>query len=147
MTVVKNSSYENTDTFESILESIGKNGFLTIDSIERLSKMFSMQSMSKVKEIMSEIIKVVFIPSNRTIWMKLGTDKDYIIYPHSYCSCMDFFIHGILKNRKYYCKHLIAQGIIEQLSVSNPKDIEMTEQDENFKEKVIQRLELEHFLN
>ena len=96
---------------------------------------------------MSEIVKVVFTPSNRQIWMKLGTDKDYIIYPRMYCSCMDFFLQGIIKKRTYYCKHLIAQGIVEELTKTNPNEIEIREKDENFKEKVTQNLGFEHFLN
>ncbi|TFG14086.1 MAG: hypothetical protein EU535_03980 [Promethearchaeota archaeon] len=146
MTAV-NSSNGKEDTFEKILVTIGKTGALTIDSIDRLSKVFSVAQISKVKEIMSEIVKVVFKPSNREIWMKLGTDKDYIMYPRVYCSCMDFFLHGIIKKRKYYCKHLIAQGIVEELTRSAPNEIEMMEKDENFKEKVTKNLEFEHFLN
>ena len=69
---------------------------LPINSIDRLSKVFSVPLISKVKDIMSEIVKVVFKPSNRQIWMKLGTDKDYIMYPRVYCSCMDFFLQGNL---------------------------------------------------
>ncbi len=79
--------------------------------------------------------------------MKLGTDKDYILYPKLYCSCMDFFLQGIQKNRKYYCKHLIAQGIVQVLSKNNPKNIEKVVNDEDFKGKVTQQLELEHFPN
>lgn len=124
---------------------IGKKGTLTIDSIDRLSKVFSVQQISKVKEIMSEIVKVVFKPSNRCVWLKLGTDKDYLLYPHAYCSCMDFFLQGILKNRKYYCKHLIAQGIVERLS--KEEDIEMMERDENFRERISQQLEFERYLS
>ena len=141
MNTVNNTS----DSFEKILDAIGKKGTLTIDSIDRLSKVFSVQQISKVKDIMSEIVKVVFKPSNRQLWMKLGTDKDYLIYPHVYCSCMDFFLQGILKKRTYYCKHLIAQGIVEKLSKTS--DIEIEKQDEKFKEIVSQQLELEHFLD
>jgi predicted nucleic acid-binding Zn finger protein len=147
LTGTTNSSLENNDSFEKILDSIGKKRALSIDIIDRLSKVFSIQQMTKVKEIISEIVKVVFKPSNRIVWMKLGTDKDYVIYPRVYCSCMDFFLQGIVKNRKYYCKHLIAQGIAEQLSKNNLSDIEMIERDENFKEKVTRQLELEHFLS
>ena len=133
------------DSFKKILENISHQGSLSIESIERLSDVFSVPQISKVKEIMSEIVKVVFHPSNRQVWMKLGTDKDYILYPHTFCSCMDFFLQGILKNRNYYCKHLIAQGIVEVLS--KHQDIEVIERDENFRERVSQRLELEHFLS
>lgn len=147
LTTAANSPDGKEDTFEKILVTIGKTGALTIESIDRLSKVFSVPQISKVKEIMNEIVKVVFKPSNRQIWMKLGTDKDYIIYPRVYCSCMDFFLQGIIKKRIYYCKHLIAQGIVEELTKTNPNEIEMIEKDENFREKVTQNLEFEHFLN
>ncbi len=139
-------SSKKTDSFKEILESIKQQGELTIDTFDRLSKLFSIQQISKVKEIMSEVVKVVFKPSNRQVWMKLGTDKDYIIYPRIYCSCMDFYLQGIIKNQEYYCKHLIAQGIVEILSENNPDEVEMIEQDKNFKEKITQQLEFEHFL-
>ena len=147
LTIAAISSDGKEDTFEKILDTIGKTGALTIESIDRLSKVFSVPQISKVKEIMSEIIKVVFKPSNREIWMKLGTDKDYIMYPRVYCSCMDFFLQGIIKKQKHYCKHLITQGIVEELTKNASNDIEMLEKDENFKEKVTQNLEFEHFLN
>ncbi len=147
MSTDSNSSNDKNDTFEKILDTIAKNGTLTINSIDRLSKVFSVPLISKVKEIMSEIVKVVFKPSNRQIWMKLGTDKDYIMYPRVYCSCMDFFLQGILKNRKYFCKHLIAQGIVEEITKVKVSDIEMMEKDESFREKVTQNLEFEHFLS
>ena len=135
------------DYFEKILETIHNEGKLSIESIDRLSNLFSVSQISKVKEILSEIVKVVFKPSNRVIWMKLGTEKDYLIYPREYCSCMDFFLQSILKNRKYYCKHLIAQGIVEEISKTRSTDIELNEKDENFKRKVTQNIEYEHFLN
>jgi predicted nucleic acid-binding Zn finger protein len=140
-----NALNNNSDSFEKILDTIGKEGALSIESIDRLSKVFSVQQISKVKEVMREIVKVVFKPSNRQVWMKLGIDTDYLIYPHVYCSCMDFFLQGILKKRVYYCKHLIAQCIIEKLSKAS--DIEIEKQDDKFKEIVSQQLELEHFLN
>ncbi|MBN2154984.1 MAG: hypothetical protein JW776_02960 [Candidatus Lokiarchaeota archaeon] len=132
--------------FEDILKNIAQKGILTIESIDRLSKLFSIEQISKVKEIMGEIVKVTFIPSSRIVWMKLGTDRDYLLYPKKYCSCMDFYLQGILKNRKYYCKHLIAQGIVAELTKKNPQSIEIVERDENFKEKVTQQLSFEHFL-
>jgi predicted nucleic acid-binding Zn finger protein len=144
---ITNSRKEQNDSFENILESIGKDGTLNIESIERLAKIFSIAQITKVKEILSEIVKVVFMPSHREIWMKLGTDKDYIIYPREYCSCMDFFLQGTLKNRKYFCKHLIAQGIVEEISKVRSTDVTLFEKDENFKKKVTHNIEYEHFLN
>jgi predicted nucleic acid-binding Zn finger protein len=133
-----------TDSFDKVLGDIGKHGSLELDSIKRLSKLFPVTQISKVKGIMNEIVKIVFKPSNRVVWMKLGADKDYIIYPKLYCSCMDFFLQGISKNRKYYCKHLIAQGIVEALS---SQEVIKEDLDDSFKERITQQLIFEHFPN
>ncbi len=64
----------------------------------------------------SRIKKYVFKPSNRTLWIAIGQNAEYLIYSHAgYCSCSDFYFR-VLDNEKAYCYHLLAQKIAEALN-------------------------------
>lgn len=64
----------------------------------------------------NRIKKYVFKPSNRTLWVAIGQNAEYLIYSHAeYCSCSDFYFR-VLDNEKAYCYHLLAQKIAEVLN-------------------------------
>lgn len=64
----------------------------------------------------NRIKKYVFKPSNRTLWVAIGQNAEYLIYSHAeYCSCSDFYFR-VLDNEKAYCYHLLAQKMAEVLN-------------------------------
>jgi predicted nucleic acid-binding Zn finger protein len=72
--------------------------------------------LSAVEKITLEQIRhYTFIPSGRDLWMVGGMERDYLIYPERYCSCMNFYMEGVVKNTRYLCKHLLAQQIFIRL--------------------------------
>ena len=64
----------------------------------------------------NRIKKYVFKPSNRTLWIAIGQNAEYLIYSNAgYCSCSDLYFR-VLDHEKAYCYHLLAQKIAEALN-------------------------------
>lgn len=42
------------------------------------------------------------------LWVYMGPQRDYVVIPGTYCSCMDFTIRVISQGVSPYCKHLLA---------------------------------------
>jgi len=64
----------------------------------------------------NRIKKYIFKPSNRTLWIAIGQNAEYLIYSNAgYCSCSDFYFR-VLDHEKAYCYHLLAQKIAEALN-------------------------------
>jgi predicted nucleic acid-binding Zn finger protein len=47
------------------------------------------------------------------IWVFYGKERDYLIVPKIYCSCMDFELNVIFRGVKKSCYHIITQHIAE----------------------------------
>jgi predicted nucleic acid-binding Zn finger protein len=63
----------------------------------------------------NRIKKYVFKPSNRTFWIAIGQNAEYLIYSNAgYCSCSDFYFR-VLDHEKAYCYHVLAQRLAETL--------------------------------
>ncbi len=63
----------------------------------------------------NRVKKYVFKPSNRTLWIAIGQNAEYLIYSNAgYCSCSDFYFR-VLDNEKAYCYHVLAQMLSEAL--------------------------------
>jgi predicted nucleic acid-binding Zn finger protein len=73
------------------------------------------------------ITKYIYKPSNRIVWTALGTEREYIIYPKLFCSCIDFYKEVVIKKSRKFCKHLIAQIISESLNSYNETELEDNE--------------------
>jgi predicted nucleic acid-binding Zn finger protein len=92
--------------------------------INYLDNNFSNKS-SKIIEVLDRgITKYVYKPSNRIIWTALGTEREYIIYPKLFCSCIDFYKEVVVKKSRRFCKHLIAQIISKGLNKYNLIELE-----------------------
>ena len=94
---------------------------------------------AKVLEVIERgITKIIYNPSKRIIWIAIGENRqkkikkikkiEYLIYPQIYCSCFNFYMAVVKKNRGF-CKHIIAQLICEVLGNYTVKELE----DVNFK--------------
>lgn len=68
-----------------------------------------------VKE--KRVKKYVFNPSGKVMWIVVGKDREYILYPIvGYCQCDDFFF-SVMEGKAYVCQHLIAQKLAEILNM------------------------------
>jgi len=102
---------------DRIMIEIKQQGSITSDNIKELTKIVSMEKfLSAMEKItLEQLHKFIFSPSSRVIWIVNGKERDYLVYPKRFCSCMDFYLQGVVKNAKYYCKHLLAQQIFVNL--------------------------------
>ena len=105
--------------------------------IQYIDLMYPNKSEKVLEVITRGITKYVYKPSNRTIWVALGEDCEHIIYPKLFCSCQDFYKNVIVKRKRDFCKHILAQIICEDLNIYHQFELE----DEDFK-NLIDDLEL-----
>ena len=68
----------------------------------------------------------------RIVWAAMGENQEHLIYPRLYCSCQDFYKHVVIKKKRKYCKHILAQII----SVALNRFEVITLEDSQFKEFV-----------
>jgi predicted nucleic acid-binding Zn finger protein len=63
----------------------------------------------------NRVKRYIFKPSGREVWIAVGNNAEYIIYPEAgYCSCSDFYFR-VLDQEVALCYHLLAQKIAEAL--------------------------------
>ncbi|MFX0057266.1 MAG: hypothetical protein ACFE85_05515 [Candidatus Hodarchaeota archaeon] len=91
-------------------------GNLDEDLIEYINSIFSDKAERVLEVIEKGISKYIYKPSNRIIWIAMGENCEHIIYPKIFCSCRDFYKNVVIKRKREYCKHLLAQIICEALN-------------------------------
>ena len=94
-----------------------------------IDKVFPDKVDKVLKVIKRGISKYTFNPSKRVVWIALGENDEYLIYPKLYCSCQDFYKAVVIQRKRSFCKHLLAQVICEFLP--DFKDIELKDDEFN----------------
>ena len=77
---------------------------------------FPDKSASVIEVLKRGITKYAYHPSNRIVWTAKGENQEHLIYPKLYCSCQDFYKSVVIKRKRDYCKHILAQIISEALN-------------------------------
>jgi predicted nucleic acid-binding Zn finger protein len=99
------------------LESIVKNnGVINFEVIDYLNSIFSGKSERVLEVIKRGIRKKIIKSTGKTLWIAKGEDSNHLIYPKLYCSCQDFYKNVVAKQKKPFCKHILAQVISEALN-------------------------------
>ena len=81
-----------------------------------LNDIYPNKSTSVIEVLKRGIIKYIYKPSNRTVWTAQGENQEHLIYPKLYCSCQDFYKNVVIKKKRKFCKHILAQVISEALN-------------------------------
>ncbi|MFX1590549.1 MAG: hypothetical protein ACFFC1_20640 [Promethearchaeota archaeon] len=81
--------------------------------ITYLETIFPDKSTNVIEVLKRGIIKYIYKPSNRIVWAAKGENQEHMIYPKLYCSCQDFYKNVVIKQKRKFCKHIIAQIISE----------------------------------
>ncbi|MFX1418640.1 MAG: hypothetical protein ACFE9N_06950 [Promethearchaeota archaeon] len=84
--------------------------------ISFLESIFPDKSIYAIDSLKKGIIKYIYEPSNRVIWAAKGENQEHLIYPKLYCSCQDFYKSVVIKKKRKFCKHILAQVISEALN-------------------------------
>ena len=80
-----------------------------------IDKVFPEKVDKVLKVIKRGLTKYTFNPSGRVVWIALGENDEYLLYPKLYCSCQDFYKSVVIQKKRAFCKHLLAQVICESL--------------------------------
>ena len=104
------------DTLNAVCKTAKTEGKLSGKNLTELYDLFG-QRFTKALEALKEnrVKKYVFKPSNRTVWIVVGRERDYLIMPEAeFCTCDDFYFR-VLDKKVHLCYHLIAQKIARNL--------------------------------
>ncbi len=104
------------DTLNAVCKTAKTEGKLSGKNLTELYDLFG-QRFTKALEALKEnrVKKYIFKPSNRTIWIVIGRERDYLIMPEAeFCTCDDFYFR-VLDKKIHLCYHLIAQKIARNL--------------------------------
>ena len=108
---------KETKILGKILENVKQNGKLTGEDIGKLYSLFGKRFLKAWKAVREgQVKKYVFNPSKRVVWIVVGKNKDYLIFPAAeFCTCDDFYFR-VMDREAHLCYHLIAQKLAEALS-------------------------------
>lgn len=84
--------------------------------VQKLEELYPDKSPMILEVIKRGVVKNVYKPSNRVVWTVIGENDEYIVYPKLFCSCNDFYNNVVIKRKRNFCKHLLAQLICEALN-------------------------------
>ena len=112
------------DLLSEVYSKIRNKGLIDEEFIKYLDSIFPDKSPNILEVIKRGITKYRFKPSNRIVWTAIGKNDEYMIYPKSYCSCIDFYKSVVIKGIRSVCKHLVAQIICEALNNFEEKEME-----------------------
>ena len=99
------------------LESIVKSsGMINFEVINFLNDIFSGKPERVLEVIKRGIIKKIIKANGRILWIAKGKELNHLVYPKIFCSCQDFYKNVVIKQKKPFCKHILAQVIVEALN-------------------------------
>lgn len=89
---------------------------LTPELREKFRKVYGLRFERAIKAVVQHnVYKYVFRPSGRVLWIVVGRQKDYLIYPDMYCSCSDFYLNSVVRKKVDACYHILARILAEFL--------------------------------
>ena len=101
-----------------------KKGVIDEELLNFVERIFPDKVDKVLKVIKRSITKYTFNPSRRVVWIALGENDEYLLYPKLYCSCQDFYKAVVIQRRRSFCKHLLAQVICEFLPDFKESELE-----------------------
>ena len=101
-----------------------KKGVIDEELLNFIERIFPDKVDKVLKVIKRSITKYTFNPSRRVVWIALGENDEYLLYPKLYCSCQDFYKAVVIQRRRSFCKHLLAQVICEFLPDFKESELE-----------------------
>ncbi len=104
------------DVLNTICRKAKTEDKLTGRSLNTLYEVFG-QRFTKAFEALKEnrVKKYAFKPSDKTVWVVVGKERDYLIMAQAeFCTCDDFYFR-VMDKDVHLCYHLIAQKIAKVL--------------------------------
>lgn len=69
--------------------------------------------------------KIKVKDGDREVWIYGGPERDYVIIPRAFCSCMDFAIRVVSRREAPYCKHLLGLEVARRLGKYREVEVEV----------------------
>ncbi|MFX0022841.1 MAG: hypothetical protein ACFE9S_10985 [Candidatus Hermodarchaeota archaeon] len=127
------------DILFQVFRKAKKKQVIDEEFITYIESIFPDKSINVLDVLKRGIIKYIYKPSNRIVWAAKGENQEHMIYPKLYCSCQDFYKSVVIKQKRKFCKHIIAQIISEAFNKFETiilKDDEFKEFMSNLKLKI-----------
>ncbi len=105
------------DILNAVCKQAKADGKLTGKNLTKLYDVFG-QRFTRAFEALKEgrVKKYAFKPSNRTVWIVVGKERDYLLMPEAeFCTCDDFYFR-VMDRKVHLCYHLIAQKLAKILA-------------------------------
>lgn len=98
-----------------VTEDIGMT--IDLDKVKASDEETYLKALRAVKR--KRVVKFKFMPSGLVLWGVYSEKRErmYFVIPDLYCSCAGFLMNVIMRRRKEYCYHMIAQKIAEKTGV------------------------------
>ncbi len=104
------------DLLFQVFRKAKKKQVIDEEFITYLDAIFHDKSTNVLEVLKRGIIRYIYKPSNRIVWASRGENQEHMVYPKLYCSCQDFYKNVVIKQKRKFCKHIIAQIISEALN-------------------------------
>ncbi len=103
---------------ENVCEEAKANKKISDEQFTQLKEAFGSRFAKAWEAIQEERVKkYLFSPSNRTVWVVVGREREYQIMPAAgFCSCDDFYFR-VMDREANICYHLIAQKLADALGL------------------------------
>ena len=100
------------------IEQIYAKKCITGENLEKLATNFGERLWKALKAITEKrVIKYIFKPSNKQIWIVSGKNRDYLVISDFYCSCDDFYLNVVIRKKNKVCYHILAKRLAEALDL------------------------------
>ncbi|MFX1380041.1 MAG: hypothetical protein ACFFA4_13205 [Promethearchaeota archaeon] len=104
------------DLLFQVFEKAQRKQLIDEEFITFLDTIFPDKSTNVLDVLKRGVIRYTYKPSNRIVWAAKGENQEHLIYPRLYCSCQDFYKNVVIKKKRQFCKHILAQIISEALN-------------------------------
>jgi len=83
-------------------------------SIEQLESIARIRSSVVLKRFVKIIVRVNDREYDPGVWVYIGSRRDHIVIPKTYCSCKQFIIRVMSEKESPSCIHLLGQILAEE---------------------------------
>jgi predicted nucleic acid-binding Zn finger protein len=106
------------EKLDPALKSILRDKVISGKALEELAAKYEERFWRALKIVAEHRVKqYVFEPSRRTMWIVVGKEKDYLVLSDFYCSCKDFYLNAVIRQKNQLCYHLLAKIIGKSLNL------------------------------
>jgi len=101
-----------------LIKELEEKGVLSENLLEKFVLKYGELFWRAIKAVEEKrVIKYVFEPSEKFLWIVVGKTRKYLVIPDFYCSCDDFYFNVVTRKKRQICYHILARKIAEALNL------------------------------